>query len=128
MHVMLGAIGSTGVAGPSGFGKSTAGFEVQLAHYEIQLSDWINCPSCKTPEGKAKIAEISAKISDIRQRMKSAEIQRQNAPTKLTAAGTNIVQRAETPVAFTNAQVADRSNSPTVLQTGSIGGRLDAFA
>ena len=109
MHVMLGAIGSTGVAGPSGFGKSTAGFEVQLAHYEIQLSDWINCPSCKTPEGKAKIAEISAKISDIRQRMKSAEIQRQNAPTKLTAAGINIVQRTETPVPFTDLQVGRRS-------------------
>ena len=125
---MLGAIGSTGVAGPSGFGKSTAGFEVQLAHYEIQLSDWINCPSCKTPEGKAKIAEISAKISDIRQRMKSAEIQRQNAPIKFMVAGTNIVQRTDTSVPVANAQVVDYSNSPTILQTGSIGSRLNAFA
>ena len=125
---MLGAIGSTGVAGPSGFGKSTAGFEVQLAHYEIQLSDWINCPSCKTPEGKAKIAEISDKISNIRQRMKSAEIQRQNAPIKFMVAGTKIVQRTDTSVPVANAQVVDYSNSPTILQTGSIGSRLNAFA
>ena len=125
---MLGAIGPTVVASPSAFGKSTAGFEVQLAHYEIQLSDWINCPSCKTPEGKAKIAEISAKISDIRQRMKSAEIQRQNAPIKFMVAGTKIVQRTDTSVPVANAQVVDYSNSPTILQTGSIGSRLNAFA
>jgi len=125
---MLGAIGPTVVASPSAFGKSTAGFEVQLAHYEIQLSDWINCPSCKTPEGKAKIAEISDKISNIRQRMKSAEIQRQNAPIKFMVAGTNIVQRTDTSVPVANAQVVDYSNSPTILQTGSIGSRLNAFA
>jgi len=125
---MLGAIGPTVVASPSAFGKSTAGFEVQLAHYEIQLSDWINCPSCKTPEGKAKIAEISDKISNIRQRMKSAEIQRQNAPIKFMVAGTKIVQRTDTSVPVANAQVVDYSNSPTILQTGSIGSRLNAFA
>jgi hypothetical protein len=125
---MLGAIGLSTVDGPSGFVKSTAGIEVQLAQYEIQLSDWINCPSCKKPKGKAKIAEISDKISDIKQRVKSAEVQRQNAPTKFMGAGTSIVQRTDTSVPVANAQVVVRSNSPTILQTGSIGSRLNAFA
>jgi hypothetical protein len=50
--------------------SSNVFLQSQLARCEAQLSDWITCPSGKTPEGKAIIAKISSKISDIKQRMK----------------------------------------------------------
>lgn len=52
---------------------SSAGLESQLDQYKVKLADWENCPSCKTPEGKAKIAEISDRISEIEQRLKVAD-------------------------------------------------------
>ncbi len=45
----------------------------ELARLETQLSDWVHCPSCKTPAGKAKIAEISDKIEAIKAQVKTAE-------------------------------------------------------
>ncbi len=50
---------------------ATAGSE--LAKLETQLSDWVHCPSCKTPAGKAKIAEITDKIDAIKAQVKTAE-------------------------------------------------------
>jgi len=48
----------------------------ELAKLEVQLSDWVHCPSSKTSAGKAKIAEISDKISAIKTSMKSADEQK----------------------------------------------------
>ena len=45
----------------------------ELAKCESQLSDWVHCASSKTPEGKAKIAEITGKIDAIKAQMKKAE-------------------------------------------------------
>lgn len=45
----------------------------ELAKYESQLSDWVHCPSCKTSTGKAKIAEITAKIDAIKAEMKKVD-------------------------------------------------------
>lgn len=50
-----------------------AGLDADLAKWQGQLADWVNCVSAKTPEGKAKIDQISAKISSIKTRMKEAE-------------------------------------------------------
>ena len=50
---------------------ATAGGE--LARLEVELSDWVHCPSCKTPAGKAKIAEITDKIDAIKAQVKAAE-------------------------------------------------------
>jgi hypothetical protein len=58
-----GAVPSTSGSGASG----------ELAKFESQLSDWVHCPSCKTPEGKAKIAEITSKIDAIKNEMKRVE-------------------------------------------------------
>jgi hypothetical protein len=43
-----------------------------LDKYKGQLADWVNCPSCKTPEGNAKIQEVSDKIAAIEQKIKGA--------------------------------------------------------
>jgi len=51
--------------------------DAQLAKYQSQLSDWVQCPSGKTPEGKAKIAELTDKIQSLKSQMKQAdEVQR----------------------------------------------------
>jgi hypothetical protein len=76
-----GAVPSTSGSGASG----------ELAKFESQLSDWVHCPSCKTPEGKAKIAEITSKIDAIKNEMKRVEetkasSQAANAESTLTQA------------------------------------------
>ncbi|MBU1364959.1 MAG: hypothetical protein KKE51_14175 [Gammaproteobacteria bacterium] len=59
--------------------SSATNLRAQLARYEAELASWENCPSCKTTEGKAKIAEIAGKIGDIKQRMEAAELSKQDA-------------------------------------------------
>jgi hypothetical protein len=67
---MLSAIGSSSLAGSGYSGNSLSGLDVQLDKYNVQLADWVNCPSCKTPEGKAKIQELSDKIAAIKQKIR----------------------------------------------------------
>jgi len=94
---MLSAIGSSG---PGYLGNLPSGQEAQLDKYKVQLADWVHCPSCKTPEGKAKIRELSDKIAAIEQRLKAP--------------------RLEKPV-----QAQARVNAPGL---GGLGGRVDVYA
>jgi hypothetical protein len=41
--------------------------QAQLQRYQQQLSDCVNCASAKTPQGKADIQAISARISEVKQ-------------------------------------------------------------
>ncbi len=113
---MLGAIGSS--PGLSGLGKSSAGLDAQLTKYEIQLADWTNCPSCKTAEGKAKIAEISDKISDLKQRQQDAEVAKQSRRPLATDAVTPTSDNQNERI----------SSSVTKVIDGYLGSRLDVFA
>ncbi len=45
----------------------------ELAKLEVQLSDWVHCPSSKTSAGKAMIAEITDKIDAIKTSIKAAD-------------------------------------------------------
>lgn len=66
--------GTVSVSALSGMpSRPPATASAELAKLEIQLSDWVNCPSCTTSAGKAKIAEISDKIQAIRAQVKNAE-------------------------------------------------------
>ncbi|UCV21533.1 hypothetical protein [Ferribacterium limneticum] len=58
--------------------SSATNLRAQLARFEAELANWENCPSCKTTEGKARIAEIAGKISDIKHRMEAAELSKQD--------------------------------------------------
>jgi outer membrane murein-binding lipoprotein Lpp len=51
----------------------SAAADGQLAKCESQLSDWVNCPSGKTPAGRAKIAEISNQIATLKAQIKQAD-------------------------------------------------------
>jgi hypothetical protein len=116
---MLSAIGSSAFPSPAGTGKSTAGLETQLAQYQVKLADWVNCPSCKTPEGKAKIAEISDKINEIKQRMKAADAA--NSPTDKNNDKVVSVSRVRD-------NISDGSYPASPQPTGNVGNRLDVFA
>ena len=127
---MLGAISLSTFSSPASTGRSAAGLEAQLDQYKIQLADWVNCPSCKTSEGKAKIAEISGKISEIQMRINEAPVTQSNSqpdvsnvntPYGITAARGALASTAQVnPVAA----IASSAGSPTT----TVGSRLDVFA
>jgi hypothetical protein len=48
----------------------------EVARYQRQLSDSVNCASAKTLEGKAHIQELSSKISAAQQRIKQIEAEK----------------------------------------------------
>lgn len=96
-------------------GGTAAGLDAQLARYQVQLSDWVHCPSSKTPEGKAKIEQIYDKISAIKRQMQSADSAKQamhQSPTSTSAAG---------PAAFGMLPVQN-------ARTATAGNRIDTYA
>ena len=58
-------------AGPSPL--RSRGLDADLARSQVQLSDWVHCESASTPQGKAKIEEISAQVEDIKKQMKASQ-------------------------------------------------------
>jgi hypothetical protein len=109
---MLSTIGSSSISNSVGIGISTASsstvgtntsnsassttgavisnavLESQLDKCKTQLADWVSCPSHVTAEGKAKIKEISDKISAIEQQLKATNTAKQT--NQQTATTTNI--------------------------------------
>lgn len=77
-------------------GAATARLEAQLARYQKQLSDCVNCDSSKTAEGKAQIEAISAKISALKERIdKVGEANTDNRSSELatsTSEGTDVTR------------------------------------
>ena len=47
-------------------GTRTPSLDAELNTARAQLEDWVTCPSAKTPEGKAKIKEVTAKFDSIK--------------------------------------------------------------
>ncbi|MBV8122953.1 MAG: FlxA-like family protein [Paucibacter sp.] len=74
----IGSIDGTtaGSAVPAGSARAPADANAQLAKLETQLSDWVNCPSGKTSEGKAQIAKITGQIDAIKSQVKKATEQK----------------------------------------------------
>ena len=50
--------------------RPTPNLDAQLRTYRAQLADWVTCPSAKTPQGKAKIEQISAKLASVENEIK----------------------------------------------------------
>lgn len=66
MSIALGAtFSSTAPAQQSG-GGSDVTLQAQLDRCNTQLSNWVNCSSGKTPEGKQIISALQDKISSIK--------------------------------------------------------------
>jgi hypothetical protein len=119
----IAAIGLSTFPNLARVGQSSAILEMQLARYQAQLADWMSCPSCNTPEGKAKIRELSDKVSETKQRIDVADTQNQgrapavSAGSKVLAAQTlNVVGSGGLPA------------SGQASATGSIGTILNVLA
>jgi hypothetical protein len=62
------AIGST-VSPSSPSASSSVSLRADLARYEKQLSDCVNCASASTPEGKRNIQDLGAQISTLKAKL-----------------------------------------------------------
>jgi septal ring factor EnvC (AmiA/AmiB activator) len=94
--------------------------DAELNTARAQLEDWVTCPSATTPEGKAKIAQLSAKAESIKSRIAQADAtqdaRRADAQSAARAEG---VQRA----------TGTARDAPAPPRFGStLGGLLDTFA
>jgi hypothetical protein len=120
---VIGAVSRSAIAAYIPAGISTAVLEVRLERYKAQLSDWVNCASCNTPEGKTKIAQISARIAEIEAQLKSAEIQKQDG---IPVAG---AVNAAADTGRLSAQDTGDNNGTreSALTAGEVGGRLDVY-
>ena len=117
---MVQAVGSAGVATGSDGGASTGVLEAQLNRYQIQLSDWCNCPSGKTPEGKAKIQQIQDQTDAVKaqlDRLAAAKARQSSVSDQVTVI----------PVSSAPPGVAERV-TPSATRATTLGSFLDTFA
>ena len=67
---MVSAVGSASpvAATPraSSPGTRTPSLDAELNTARARVEDWVTCPSAKTPEGKAKIREVTAEFDAIK--------------------------------------------------------------
>ncbi|MCU6433721.1 FlxA-like family protein [Undibacterium sp. Jales W-56] len=78
------ASGAINATNPTNSAALAASLQAQLAIYQQQLSDCVNCASSKTIEGKEQIQSLSAKISGVRARIdqvSSTNANRQTVPS-----------------------------------------------
>ena len=68
---MVAALASTGTSTVQAAG-ATGGLDAQLARYQKQLSECVNCTSAKTPEGKHEIDDLYGKIHSIKAKLEDA--------------------------------------------------------
>lgn len=119
---MVSAIGSASpVYSQAQSPASPTVLEAQLSRCQVQLADWVSCPSAKTPEGKAKIAEISDKIAQIEQRMKQVD----NTPPGERA---NALPAASVNATDTRNRNEHGLQSAPASSNGISGGTLDIYA
>lgn len=79
-----------------------------------QLADWVTCPSAKTPEGKAKIEQITSKLDSIKDQIKQSG-----------DASASRLAKADDPLK--SARPAGAAVDK-VGATGQIGGNVDTYA
>lgn len=103
---MPSAIGSPTYTRPPGLEKPTTGLEAQLARYQKELSNCVNCDTANTREGRETIQALSNKISQIKTRIEAS-----------TATKSSI--RPTAPNATTSAEAAPSKKSPASEVQGS---------
>jgi len=96
-----------------------ANLEAQLNTCRAQLEDWTTCPSAKTPEGKAKIKEITTRFDAIKGQIDKADqvAERQKAARAASAQRMDAVASVDTTAPAGRATV-----------DGPLGQNLDVYA
>ena len=127
---MSSAIGLSTYPNPMGAGLSTANLETQLDKCKIQLADWVSCPSHTTPEGKAKISELSNKISELEQRIKTTYAAKPSVSATLTNTNTPSYRNKDSTISAlsVSGKVDNMSSNVLTLSSGTIGSLLNVFA
>ncbi len=126
---MLSAIGSSSFPTSSGSGASAGALEAQLAQCERQLSDWVNCASAKTPEGKAIIQKLSDKVSEIKHRIEAADkTSATNQPTVLKANTSVTASSNGNGAGLPGSEPAINPISANSSVTATVGGLINIFA
>ena len=100
-------------------GSSTAGLEAQLVRDKRELSACVNCATANTPEGKAAIAVVSAKIGAVEARIEAVKSASQ--PSAANAATDSTAANAPSQASSASASASGRPDS----STGSL---VDVFA
>jgi hypothetical protein len=125
--VGLSITAGTGASPP----RTSAGvLQSQLNRYQVQLDDWCNCPSGKTPEGKAKIRDLTDKVDALKAQLKQADATPPQGSVAPVAASSRTISHSNT---LDNAGNSDTGTSnattrhpPSVYSP--LGSRLDVFA
>jgi hypothetical protein len=129
---MVQVIGSAIVTGAISAASALAGLEAQLARYQKQLSECVNCDSSKTTEGKAQIQSISSIINDVRARIDKVTgvdaRSKTSALTSSTAIEVNNNGAAATPTSKINGDVRHVALIAFNLALGGIGSNVDVLA
>jgi hypothetical protein len=71
---MVAPIGTSNTFSYTGTVKPSTGLEFELAKYQKELSDCVNCDSANTAEGRSKIQEIHTKISAVQARIERTAV------------------------------------------------------
>jgi hypothetical protein len=126
---MVAAIGSSALtSSANGSASPITGLEAQIARYQKQLSDCVNCDSAKTLQGKQNIQQISDKISVAKARIDEISA------TRLATQASDMNKFSDTAASTASAATgvpyaADATQSdPLTLSSGTVGGRINVLA
>ena len=117
----IGSVSSAASAAPQQK-TSSGGLQADKAKCEAQLSDWVTCASAKTPEGKAKIAEYTAKLATINAEIKQADQAKAQTSASASGGDAGSAQNAIAPV--DGAAQAAQAKSPLSM----LGNSVDTYA
>jgi hypothetical protein len=99
--------------------RATPNLDAQVRTYRAQLADWVTCPSAKTPQGKEKIEQISAKLESVRNQIK-----------KLDGTSLSATTDASTQSAAASSDATPRSDDHAdyLSASGQVGASVDTYA
>lgn len=87
---MVSSVGRSNFTAGAATASASPSLNAQLNTCRAQLQDWVTCPSAKTPEGKAKIDQITSRMEAIRAQIEKAGQRKDNqssAPRAMQATG-----------------------------------------
>lgn len=127
---MINAIGPASLASTTGGGTLTTGLETQIARYQKELSNCVNCDSANTREGREKIQTILDKISAAKARLEGIAAEKSNnqpsMPNALISA--DITTSKDAPALRVKDIIGIESVLASRLADTNVGRLLDVFA
>ncbi len=113
---MVAPIGTSNASSYTGTVKPSTGLEFELAKYQKELSDCVNCDSANTAERRSNIQELHNKISAVQARIERLAVADPNWESRLN------------PTAVAENNSPEDSVYASGLATSAIGGLVDVRA